>query len=352
MSLFQRTFRDLKEHGPSTALALLLMFVVLLTPLPYVRSSPGSTYPVISQSDDAVVQVSDSKEFPVGKPNGTIRMLTVAQWGGPYGSLTWLDAIRALIDRTIFVVPTEFLFAPATDPDAVEAQSAMQFASAESLAVGAAMKYLGIDVREETAIGYINPKAPSADALKVGDVILAADGIDFDSMQAFSDFMQKHPAGTAIDLTLKRGDEKIQREVMTFKDEQSDRALIGISVFPRFFPPMPISFRSSDVGGPSAGLAMTLSIVQQLSQEDFIKGRDISVTGEIRYDSSVGAIGGLTQKFASAARDGSTLMLFPRENCEDLPDEIPAELTIVPVSNLKEAIEVLREPKVGLLPRC
>ena len=69
---------------------------------------------------------------------------------------------------------------------------------------------------------------------------------------------------------------------------------------PRFKIPVDINLDTSDVSGPSAGLAMTLAIIDALTPGDLTGGKRVAVTGTIDPDGNVGEIGGLPQKAVAA----------------------------------------------------
>ncbi|WP_368346211.1 endopeptidase La [Pelagovum sp. HNIBRBA483] len=92
--------------------------------------------------------------------------------------------------------------------------------------------------------------------------------------------------------------------------------------------------------GPSAGLAMVTSIVSVLTQIPVRK--DIAMTGEVTLRGNALAIGGLKEKLLAALRGGIKTVLIPQENEKDLPDipdNVKAGLTIIPVSHVREVLE-------------
>ncbi|QIM18720.1 hypothetical protein G7066_09065 [Leucobacter coleopterorum] len=64
----------------------------------------------------------------------------------------------------------------------------------------------------------------------------------------------------------------------------------------------------------------------------------------------MGAIGGLTQKMWAAARAKSDLFIMPMENCQELPSQIPSDMTVAPVNNLDEAIDAIETVTAGGKP--
>ncbi|MDP6692022.1 MAG: S16 family serine protease, partial [Alphaproteobacteria bacterium] len=92
--------------------------------------------------------------------------------------------------------------------------------------------------------------------------------------------------------------------------------------------------------GPSAGVAMCVSIVSTLTRIPI--RRDIAMTGEITLRGRVLPIGGLKEKLLAASRGGIKTVLIPKENEKDLadiPDNVKKELEVIPVTNVDEVME-------------
>jgi len=100
--------------------------------------------------------------------------------------------------------------------------------------------------------------------------------------------------------------------------------------------------------GPSAGVAMCISIVSVLTGIP-VKW-DVAMTGEITLRGRVLKIGGLKEKLLAALRAGIKTVLIPGENEKDL-EEIPVRikkgLKIIPVNTAEEVIEhaLVKKPK-------
>lgn len=119
----------------------------------------------------------------------------------------------------------------------------------------------------------------------------------------------------------------------------------------KFFPTDYSNFNSRDVtfdirktGGPSGGLVLALSIIELATKADLLRGRKIAATGTINPAGYVGAIGGVQEKLISVARAGIPLVLVPSDNCLDISN-VPAGITVVPVSTLEEAVAVISGEK-------
>lgn len=99
-----------------------------------------------------------------------------------------------------------------------------------------------------------------------------------------------------------------------------------------------------DVGGPSAGLAFALEILDQGNDIIEDRGRVIAVTGTIDRAGNVGPVGGILQKTQAAVDAGADMMVVPEANRTEVLEaleQIGADLEVVPVAHINDAIEAL-----------
>ena len=71
------------------------------------------------------------------------------------------------------------------------------------------------------------------------------------------------------------------------------------------------------------------------------------MTGEVSLTGRVLPIGGVKQKLLAAHRAGLTTILIPKRNepdLEDVPESVLKELTVHPVSDVREVLELALEP--------
>ncbi|KNB50441.1 endopeptidase La [Streptomyces caatingaensis] len=97
--------------------------------------------------------------------------------------------------------------------------------------------------------------------------------------------------------------------------------------------------------GPSAGITMTTALASLLS------GRrvrpDVAMTGEVSLTGRVLPIGGVKQKLLAAQRAGITTVVIPKRNepdLDDVPSEILEKLSVHPVSDVRQVLELALEP--------
>jgi PDZ domain-containing protein len=128
------------------------------------------------------------------------------------------------------------------------------------------------------------------------------------------------------------------------------RALIGFVAHDTYSVVLPFraTINTDAIGGPSAGLAFTLTLIDRLSPGSLTGARRVAVTGTIETDGSVGAIGGLRQKVAAVRRAGAAYFIVPTAQGGDGLDGLAEarkaagpHLGIVPVATLDEALDAL-----------
>ena len=104
-----------------------------------------------------------------------------------------------------------------------------------------------------------------------------------------------------------------------------------------------------NTGGPSGGVIFTLGLIDLLTPEDLLQGRDIAGTGTISANGKVGAIGGVTEKIIGAKKAGASLLFVSRENCDQLPATVDG-ISIIAINNIDQAIDYLLKPIPGGKP--
>ena len=93
--------------------------------------------------------------------------------------------------------------------------------------------------------------------------------------------------------------------------------------------------------GPSAGISMATANFSAITNRKV--RADVAMTGEITLRGRVLAIGGLKEKLLAAKVAGIKTVIVPFENkrdVEELSSEITKGLEIIPVSHMREVLEI------------
>jgi Lon-like protease len=223
--------------------------------------------------------------------------------------------------------------------------------ASKDTALFVALERLGNDVtigNGGALITSIDETVPAFKTLKEGDIIIEINGTAISIGQDIRPALGATKPGEEVDAVVVRADVEVKVR-FALADRGDGTAYIGISTdLPdgaTFDFPVDISIDSGGVGGPSAGLAFTLGVLDALTPGDLTGGNKVAVTGTIDANGLVGPIGGIRQK-AIAARDaGATLFIVPASVTEELAGDIPPGLTVVGVETVDDALGELA--KVG-----
>jgi PDZ domain-containing protein len=142
---------------------------------------------------------------------------------------------------------------------------------------------------------------------------------------------------------VRRGASLVKLVLRSTTDPQAPgRAVIGVIVTQnaRIELPLSVSINAGSVGGPSAGLAFALDVLEQLGR-DVDHGRRIAATGEIELDGSVQPIGGVKQKTIGVRKTGIRVFLVPAGENASEARRYADGLRIVPVKNFQQALRAL-----------
>jgi PDZ domain-containing protein len=142
---------------------------------------------------------------------------------------------------------------------------------------------------------------------------------------------------------VRRGDARKQVTLATAQDpREPGRAIVGVAATQDATIRLPVSVRidAGDVGGPSAGLAFALDVLEELGR-DVDHGRKIAVTGEIELDGDVLPVGGVEQKTIGARRTDVDVFVVPAGDNAAEARRHAGDVRIVAVRNFQQALRAL-----------
>ncbi len=191
--------------------------------------------------------------------------------------------------------------------------------------------------------------SPSADVLEPGDRIIEVEGQTLEGVEDLSRILVGKAPGDTVTMKIERaGTGTLDVEVeLTASPEEPDRTIVGFYPFDtrRVVLPFELNIDTGSIGGPSAGLAFTLTLIDELTPGELTGGGQVAVTGTIQLDGSVGPIGGLRQKASAVAQAGVKVFLVPlAQGEEDIAAARLAggdDLVIITVSTVEEALTAL-----------
>lgn len=346
-------------------ITIVAMGILLYAPSPFVVIRPGiavssHSFVTVVDKDNNIDsgQTDQSTESDV-EGQGTF-LLTAVLMDAPN---IW-NSLRSIFqpNRTI-MWKHEILGGDTVEQYAKRATMMMQGSYDQALV--AAYRYLNIPYHNEPQQLYINTETASV-ASQSGDKLLHGDRIDgiyseerilpVKSVENIAIWMKEHEEATVIELQVERDSELLRLTIDLAGNNGQDlndtiiAKQLGVDGFKQLHNIIPeeekykVAFDDSSIGGPSAGLVLTLTIIDHLTGGDLTKGHKIAVTGTIDAEGNVGAIGGIKQKVFSTNEEEAEIFIVPQGNKADATKKVSklsSDMEIIAVSTLEEAMKVI-----------
>ena len=315
----------------STVAAIGIGATLGFLPLASYGFSPGDALPVRSE-----IAVS-------GEPNlsnqGRILMTDIL--------LTQLTPITWALDHlnpTVSIYPAAEVSGGASQSQLVQLQIS-QMTDSKTQAVLAAYNYLHLAYQKIPGAEIVDTTAKASRNLVPGDIIVGVNHVNVTTVgQAVASISH---AGKSLVLTiLSEGNQvgaPITHGLVVHKYRLGNRSVIGVGLASNFALRLlrPVRFDTGQIGGPSAGLAFTLGIMQALGALRISKGALFAATGTMDVVGNVGDVGGVKQKAIAVGRAGATLFLVPPPEYLAAKSAKEPGLKVVPVDTLTQAITYL-----------
>ncbi|WP_301169129.1 SepM family pheromone-processing serine protease [Brevibacillus nitrificans] len=340
----QRRAKGTKGFSWVLALASVALGLSFFVPTNYYITRPGSAIDLAP-----MIEVEGGKKDETGT-----FMLTTVRMGE--ANLAWY--VYAQVSPDAELMQKELVVSQGeSNEDFVKREQAVMDNS-QKLAEAVAFKLAGYDVKVEKqgvwVMGTIDG-FPAKKELKIGDVITSVDGVPTPEAKDLLQILSKKNAGDTVSIAYVR-DGQEAKTMLTLVPLPESKS-VGIGVRPdnkqNFVIPKKVNIASQGIGGPSAGLMMTLEIYDQLKTDaDMTKGYKIAGTGTIALDGTVGRIGGINHKVVAADKAGADIFFAPQDtpgadsNYEEAlatAKRIGTKMRIVPVKTVNDAVAYLNE---------
>jgi PDZ domain-containing protein len=314
---------------------------------PYTELVPGDAQPVAG-----LITVPHGSGHPI---DGKVLLTDVG-----VQSLHYLEYYYAKLfpNRDNAIFPTGEITGNLPNSEFV-AQGVVDMAESQLTAKSVAFRQLGYAVPERdigVTLYVIDPGSPAWKTLQVGDVVSSIDNVPTTNPVALQNAVRAHQPGDTVtirvgsitnplpghDVSVRLGSITADNKKVAFLgigDPATPIAAMGTQ--PQYDFPFPVSINSDDIGGPSAGLAWTLGILNALSGGNITGGRIVAATGTIRPDGSVGDVGGVQQKTVAVNDAGATVFLVPQPELSTARAMAGRNLKVFAVGTLAQALNDL-----------
>jgi len=346
--LYATNRRPKSRRGFSWTLALIsvLLGLSFFIPTNYYVTRPGSAIEL-----GPMIEVEGGKKDETGS-----FMLTTVRMGE--ANLAWYVYAQVASDAEL--MPKELVVSKGENSEDFVRREQAVMDNSQKIAEAVAFRLAGYDVKVEKQGVWVMGTLeglPAKQVLKIGDVITSVDGARTAEAKDLLQALAKKSAGDKVEITYIRDGQ--EAETMLTLVPLPESKAVGIGVRPdnkqSIIIPKTVSIASQGIGGPSAGLMMTLEIYDQLNTSlDLTKGYKIAGTGTISLDGTVGRIGGINHKVIAADKAGAEIFFAP----QDTPDtnsnyeealatakRIKTNMKVVPVKTVGDAVTYLNGQK-------
>tara|TARA_Y100000741_G_scaffold284169_1_gene223907 strand:+ start:1388 stop:2389 length:1002 start_codon:yes stop_codon:yes gene_type:complete len=318
------------------------LIVVIVSILPfglmktdYYFMAPGPPY-----QWDIAIEGAESYDY-----QGNLYQLTVRRDEANYFTYVW-----AKVDNSVDLYSREVILPKGVTPQELSEISIQNMKTSENVAIAVALNFLDYEIDTQgdgVLVVGIMDDSPVAGKLLKEDLIISINNEVIKSTTEFISLLRTYEIGDMVSLGLIRNDKEmnIETKLIEHIDYENEPMVGFLASTPnqRFVFPISVDIDTGNVGGPSAGLMMALNVYNSLTEYDITKGIKVAGTGTIEIDGSVGPVGGVKQKVIAAKNAGSTLILVPTSNFDDVQSYIDEETSIVSVDTFNEALNLISE---------
>jgi PDZ domain-containing protein len=190
--------------------------------------------------------------------------------------------------------------------------------------------------------------------LECNDVVVAVNGRPVHTSDGLVAAIRSGAPGETVRFTVQRtgANGKLATKTLTARlgrtpasvdPTRAGQTFLGVVSMTRFTYTFPfnVTIDVGNIGGPSAGLAMTLATLDILSNGNLTGGHRVAATGTIGLDGSVGDVGGVAQKAVAVRKAGATVFLVPADELKDAQSQA-GSMKVYPVKTLQQALDDLK----------
>ena len=257
-----------------------------------------------------------------------------------------LDSLFPWLHPHSTLVPAENLVPPGTNDAQMQAADRREMSISQQVAAAVALRRLGYHVAVHpngVLVNVIDLGTHAVGKLQPADVIVAVDGARTPTIAKLRSVLGRLRPGQVATLVVHRGGRTVTERVKTISDpEQPGHAIVGFepAQSAKIVLPIRVSIDAGDIGGPSAGLAFALEVMEQLGH-DVVHGQRIAATGEMALNGTVAPIGGVEQKTYGVRAAHVGVFLVPAGTNYRTALRYAGPVRIVPVRTFAQALHAL-----------
>jgi PDZ domain-containing protein len=257
-----------------------------------------------------------------------------------------LESLFPWLHKGSSLVPAKLIVPPGITDSAVRTAELREMSRSQRIAAAVALRKLGYRVVAKpngVIVSVVELGSHAAGELQPSDVIVSVNGTATPTLAKLRSVLARVKIGDVVSLRVRRGDRLLTVDIRTIADPLNpQRAIVGFTPdqSAQITLPIRVSIDAGNVGGPSAGLAFALEVMEELGH-DISHGYRVAATGQMELDGTVAPIGGVKQKTFGAREAKADVFLVPAGDNAQEARRYADGLRIIPVKSFSQALRAL-----------
>jgi Lon-like protease len=257
-----------------------------------------------------------------------------------------LESLFPFIHSGATLIPAKLIVPPGVSDNAQRSEDLREMSVSQKIAGAVALRTLGYKVVAKPAGVIVDAVALGSHAvgkLQPTDVIESVNGTKTPTIALLRAALARVSPGSTVTLAITRGADHKLVKIKTVPDPlERSRALVGFTPAQSadIHLPIKVQIDAGNVGGPSAGLAFALEVMEELGHR-VDRGYRIAATGQIELDGTISAIGGVKQKTFGVRAAKADVFLVPAGDNAREARRYADGVRIIAVKSFPQALRAL-----------
>jgi PDZ domain-containing protein len=329
----QRAFTPLRLAGVLAGLILAAAIVLYLVPSNDYILLPDTAHPVAP-----LVTVQGGHD-PKG-PGGILFVDVFERRASMFESLfPW-------IHKGATLVPARLVVPPGVSDKAVRQADLHAMTISQKVAAAVALRRLGYKVVAKPSgviVAALDERSHAVGKVQPSDLIVSVNGTPTPTIAKLRAILATVNVGETVTLGILRGAQHHTIAIKTIADTRNaKRAIVGFAPeqAAEIKLPVKVQIDAGNVGGPSAGLAFALEVMEELGR-DVDHGYRVAATGALELNGAVTPIGGVKQKTYGVRKADADVFLVPAGDNAREARRYAGGLRIIAVKSFPQALRAL-----------
>ncbi len=257
-----------------------------------------------------------------------------------------LESLFPFIRSGSTLVPARLIIPPGVSDEQERRADLRAMAISQRVAAAVALQRLGYHVvahPDGVIVVAVEGSSHAAGKVRPADVIDSVNGRPTPTISRLRAILAHVTPGQTVTLHIRRAGTQLTVAVRTVADPlNKTRALVGFTPdqAARIRLPLKVRIDAGNVGGPSAGLAFALEVMEELGR-NVDHGYRVAATGQMELDGTVTPIGGVKQKIFGVRLADADVFLVPAGDNAQEARRYAHGVRVIPVHSFPQALHAL-----------